>query len=212
MDHAASFPPFDQLDEARGRRLWGSAESLSYRTGKVLYYQGDRMTRCFLVLEGTVRTVMYRTDETSLDLGTQGPGDWLGLPEILIEGPALCDAVALDSCRVLGFDRSAFDRLRRHEALAAWLPAELARRYYALHARVELAHPGQRLARWLIAHQGPRGALLVTQDEAAAAVGTTRETVNRHLGRMQLEGLVRVERGRVTVLDAEGLKVWGGES
>lgn len=152
---------------------------------------------------------MYRSDETSLDLGTQGPGEWLGLVELVVDGPALCDAVALESCRVLGFNRQALDRMRNHEALASWLPAELARRAYALHARIELAHPGQRLARWLSEQEVDT--VQVTQDELAAAVGTTRETVNRHLGRMQLEGLVRLERGRVTVLDAEGLRVWGGE-
>lgn len=204
-------PPFDQMDQSVRRRLLAGAEDLSLRIGRVLYYQGDKALRTYLVLGGAVRTVMYRSDETTLDLGTQGPGDWVGLPELVVRGPALTDAVALEGCRVLAIDRQVFARLREVPAFEEWLLTELARRYYALHARVELAQPGQRLARWLAEHQGKGGALQITQDEIAAAVGTSRETVNRHLGRMQLEGLVRVERGRITVLDAAGLKVWGGE-
>lgn len=208
MDALRSHPPFDKLDD-QTLRVAGT-EVVSLRTGKALYYQGDRAVKAYLVLEGAVRSVMYRSDDTSLDLGTQESGDWLGLPELILAGPALTDAVSL-GCRVLAVDRHAFAQLRTSAVFEQWLTGELARRCYALHARVELAQPGQRLARWLAAQQGPRGVLLVTQDEVAAAVGTSRETVNRHLGRMQAEGLVRLERGRITVVNAEALGVWGGE-
>ena len=209
MDDIRRFSPFDLIDPAGLRRLLVGTEVLPFRTGKALFYQGDQGRRCCLVLAGSVRTVMYRSDETTLDLGLQGPGDWLGLPELILAGPYLTDAVALAPCRVLAFDRPAFFRLRTVPEVEEWLTAELARRYYSLHARVELAQPGQRLARWLADRVS--GPILCTQDELAAAVGTSRETVNRHLGRMQAEGLVKVERGRITVLDAQGLAVWGGE-
>lgn len=210
MDDVRCHPPFDQWDEPTFRRLTVGTEVVALRTGKALYYQGDKALQAHLILEGAVRSVMYRSDETTLDLGTQERGDWLGLPELILAGPALTDAVSL-GCRLLVVDRHAFARMRTSSVFEDWLTAELARRCYALHARVELAQPGQRLARWLVAQQGPRGVLLTTQDEVATAVGTSRETVNRHLGRMQAEGLVRVERGRITVVDAEGLEVWGDE-
>jgi len=204
-------PPFVRWEEAVRRRVLAGAERLSFRTGKALFYQGDRATRALLLLEGTVRTVMYRSDETSLDLGTQGPGDWLCLAEMVVSGPALTDAVALEACRCLSFDKAAFTRLRMAPGGEDWLSAELARRCYALHARIELAQPGQRLARWLADHGETPGPIVCTQEDLATTIGTSRETVNRHLGRMQAEGLVRVERGRITVLDSEGLAVWGGE-
>jgi CRP-like cAMP-binding protein len=155
---------------------------------------------------------MYRSDESTLDLGVHGPGDWLGLPELVLGGPCLADAVALEGCRALAFDKVVLGRWKAAPGGTDWLSAELARQCYALHARVEVAQPGQRLARWLVSRRDRRpGAIDCTQDELAVAIGTTRETVNRHLGRLQAEGLLRVERGRVTVLDVEALATWGGE-
>lgn len=205
---AKGFPPLDRLEDLALRRLLAGTQTLSFRAGKALFYQGDRANRTFLVLGGTVRTLMYRSDETNLDLGIQGPGDWLGLPEMVVEGPYLTDALPLEVCQVQVFDRSAFSRLRSYPEGEAWLTGELARRCYSLHARIELVQPGLRLARWLADHAS--GPIVATQEELALTVGTSRETINRHLGRMQAEGLVKVERGRLQVLDAEGLATWEG--
>lgn len=200
------------MDEGAVRRWAGVAEALTLRTGRALFYQGDPARRCFLVLSGAVRSVMYRSDETRLDLGTQGPGDWLGLAELVLDGPYLTDAVALDGCRVLAFDRGTFTRMRALVEVGGWLVAELARRTYALHSRIEVTQPGQRLARWL-ADRVAAGEETVrcTQEELAAAVGCTRETVNRHLARLQAEGLVKTGRGTVTVLNPGGLGVWSAD-
>jgi CRP-like cAMP-binding protein len=207
----STFAPFEGLSDLVRRRLLAGAEALTLRTGKALYYQGDRASSVYLLLQGRIRTVMYRSDETTLDLGSRGPGDWLGLAETVLSGPRLTDAVAIQPCRLLGWGRVAFGRLRDAPETREWLVAELARGQYALHARIEVVHPGQRLARWLAQRaEGSRLVVEMTQDELAAAVGTTRETVNRHLARLQAEGLVRVTRGALEILDPETLATWSG--
>ena len=209
---ALELSPFSRLPDDVARRLLAGTETLGYRTGKVLFYQGDRADHAWLLLSGTIRSVMYRSDETSLDLGLLGPGDWLGLPEMLLNGPYLGDAVVMESSRVLGFGQLAFGRLRQNASCAEWLLAELARQQYTLHARVELAQPGQRVARWLLGRCGDgRSPIHCTQDELGQAIGLSRETVNRHLGRLQLDGLVSLGRGCVTVLDPAALAAWAGE-
>ncbi len=209
---AKEFAPFQSLDVELRRRLLAASEPLALRTGKALYYQGDRSTAAYLVLSGRLRSVMYRTDETTLDLGTRGPGDWVGLPEMVLSGPCLTDVVALEPCQVLGFGTAAFGRLGEAPDTLHWLSAELARGHYTLHGRIELASPGQRLARWLAREGAAKPVLTLTQDELAAAIGTTRETVNRHLGRLQAEGLIRVSRGHIEILAPEALTAWGGNT
>jgi CRP-like cAMP-binding protein len=45
----------------------------------------------------------------------------------------------------------------------------------------------------------------LTQDDLASMAGTTRQTVNRVLGRARDEGLITLARGRIAVVDPVGL-------
>ena len=48
--------------------------------------------------------------------------------------------------------------------------------------------------------------LHLTQDDLASLSGTTRETVNRVLSNLRDQGLIRVERARVSVLKIQQLE------
>jgi CRP/FNR family transcriptional regulator, cyclic AMP receptor protein len=62
-----------------------------------------------------------------------------------------------------------------------------------------------RLARVLL-REARDGAATITQQELAERAGTVREIVGRTLRDMQQEGLVRLLRGQVAVLDLQGLR------
>jgi CRP/FNR family transcriptional regulator len=62
-----------------------------------------------------------------------------------------------------------------------------------------------RLARHLLEEAGG-GTAEMTHQELAERAGTVREMAGRALRRLAEEGLVRLERGRVIVLDAAGLE------
>jgi CRP/FNR family transcriptional regulator len=73
----------------------------------------------------------------------------------------------------------------------------------------ELAlHPVRtRLARFLLAQLGESSSTQRwTQQEIAAQVGTVREMVGRTLRAFAEEGLIRRQRGRLVVVDREGLE------
>jgi CRP-like cAMP-binding protein len=53
---------------------------------------------------------------------------------------------------------------------------------------------------------GVRIAVRVPQGELAAMVGSSRENVNRALGQFVKMGAVAMERGTITILDAEALR------
>jgi CRP-like cAMP-binding protein len=63
-----------------------------------------------------------------------------------------------------------------------------------------------RLARRISALKEDYGANLeVSQEELAAFVGATRESVNRQLQKWKTEGLIALGRNRIEVLDPGGL-------
>lgn len=62
----------------------------------------------------------------------------------------------------------------------------------------------ERLARELL-REAREGAAELTHQELAERTGTVREIAGRALRQLAQEGLVRLERGRVVVLDSNGL-------
>jgi len=97
--------------------------------------------------------------------------------------------------------------IRRHPDLALATLSSMAGQLRELVQLVEdLAFRSvrARLARQLLAEAG-EGAAELTHQELAERAGTVREMAGRALRRMAQEGLVRLERGRVIVLDQAGL-------
>ena len=207
-DRLRAGPPFDCMTAEELHRVARTVEAVSLRRGKALYYQGDRPGRCWLLLEGRVRGVMYRSDETTVELGLLAAGDWLGLAELLLEAPCLNDAVAVETSGLAAFTRAAFERLLSLPGMRQFFLRDVARRYYMMHSRVELVTALDRLVRLLVdrCDQAGGASVSATQEEIAEAIGSSRETVNRHLGRLEAQGLIRVGRGEVQIVDADALR------
>jgi len=62
-----------------------------------------------------------------------------------------------------------------------------------------------RIAQRLLDLAAGAGAVRITQQQLAAEVGSAREVISRMLGQMQRQGLVRVRRGAIDILDAARL-------
>ncbi len=212
MSPLRGLPPFDRTPPEVHRAAARLAVPLALRTGKALYYQGDRPDTVWLLLGGSLRCVMYRSDESSLDMGRSGRGDWAGLAEVLLNSPCLNDAIAEEACELSCFPRAGFLRLLDLPGVRQFFLIEMARRFYTLHSRIELSQPLDRLVHFLLERcTAQDGEASCTQEEIAAAVGVTRETVNRHLARLQDEGLVRVGRGSIRIMEKDKLRERGGD-
>jgi CRP-like cAMP-binding protein len=214
LEALAGLPPFDRLAAVERRAALREAAEVPLRTGRALCCQGDRAQRCWVLVAGRIRGVMYRSDETTVELGRSTPGDWLGLAELLLDSPYLSDLMAEEHCTLAAFSRVGLGRLLELAGMRSFLLREMARRYYTLHSRFELVQPLDRLVRFLIEHASAdaarAGDVACTQEQIAEAIGATRETVNRHLQRLKDDGLVQVGRGVVTVVDPVRLAARGG--
>jgi CRP-like cAMP-binding protein len=51
----------------------------------------------------------------------------------------------------------------------------------------------------------------LTHEQIAALVGTSRETATKVLGEFADQGLIKLGRGRVTLLDVDGIRDHAGE-
>lgn len=140
-------------------------------------------------------------------------GHWFNLvPALLPEGKNQANVRALTDCQLLVITKNEFNRLiEKIPAFGIAVTRYFARRLAHMTDLVEsisLYSVRQRLARFLVEQADQRGGGFVrwTQTDIANRLGTVRDVIGRALRRMSDEGMLRVEREKILLLDREKLE------
>lgn len=125
---------------------------------------------------------------------------------------ATVEIVGLEAGQVLIIRREDFEEAVARDPIlnrAAWQSATSCMGHLsALVAQLSFNTVAERVMMALLDGTAANGdQVRLTQAELAAAVGTTREVVARSLADLHAAGLVRLGRGRITVLDRASLQV-----
>ncbi len=205
-------------------RLAGLAHVRPLTKGALLFQQGDDGDALFGVIEGLIRIAVTGRQGKELVLGLMEPGDVFGEIALLDGLPRTASAVAAEDSLLLVIERSHFlalleqeGRLARHiiELLCERLRRNTERlsENAFLNLRGRLAKQLQALA---IAHgrdspEGVRIGVRLSQTDLAQMLGVTREAVNKQLKTWSRDGLIRMDRGHITVCDAARLAAAGAD-
>jgi CRP/FNR family cyclic AMP-dependent transcriptional regulator len=203
---------------AAGRdAVLASATPRAWARGELVTRDGDDATSLMVVTGGHLLVRLLTPAGEQVALSVLGPGDVLGEVGLTSRRrERTADAVALGPVTALVLGRAEFDRVRRGAPEVDDFVMELmARRIDRLSHRVAEAHHvgvPQRVARRLhevgrlyATGSGPVQVPLTQQDVAGLA-GATRPTVNAALRALEREGVVRLGRGRIELLDLPGLR------
>jgi CRP-like cAMP-binding protein len=181
------------------------------RAGKTLFREGD-LPHELLILERGELELVHATRSERLVVQIVHPGSSVDHLAILLQVPypysavALTDAtilhLRLDTIRVLEelFPEIAFRWLR----LLAHALDRAHQRVFELAGRSALQQVSQLLLDESRARREPT--LELTQQELAAALALSRQTVSRTFRSLSLEGAIKPERRRVRVLDSQKLR------
>jgi CRP/FNR family transcriptional regulator, cyclic AMP receptor protein len=204
-----ALPLFVSLDDPTLLDLGRRMRRCTFRAGQHISLEGEVPAGVFFVLSGRVRLSRTAPDGREQVLATVGPSENFDLVPVLDGQPCPSTARAMNQVECLLLPRDELQALiYRHPDLALAAMQAMARQLRELVDLVEdLAFRSvrARLARQLLSVAGG-GSAAITQQELAERAGTIREMAGRALRRMADEGLVRLERGRVVVLDAAGLR------
>jgi CRP/FNR family cyclic AMP-dependent transcriptional regulator len=184
--------------------------SVSFRAGKTLYCQGDRAESAFLILEGSIVPVKYGGDAESFELPPRKPASWAGLAETLSDAVYGFDASAPGGCEALRYSRFNLEQILSDVGMARYLLGELAKENCRLMRALENDRPLSRIVEYLLLRRRTTAGLAssvisITQTQIAQAIGTTRETVNKHMKAMERSGLLKTGRGAIEILDWDAL-------
>jgi CRP/FNR family transcriptional regulator len=207
-DDLRSIPLLASLDMPTLADTARRVRHCSYRPGQHILIEGERAPGLFFVLRGRVRLSRTAADGREQVLATIGPGEPFDLVPLFDGGlnPSSARAMSPVACLLLARE-DLLALIGRHPDLALSMLGSMAGQLRELVGLVEdlaFRTVRARLARQLLA-EAPGGAADLTQQELAERAGTVREIAGRALRRLAQEGLVRLERGRVIVLNPAGL-------
>jgi CRP/FNR family transcriptional regulator len=187
-----------------------------FERDEVIYIEGDVADNIFVLEKGWVRATRMTLEGREQAMAFMRPGEIFGDIAVFIEDAYPASVTALEPVDVWVIPAQNFlDILKRHPDLALSVIRRLGKRvmdFIGLVEDLSLRSVEARLAHTLLRHaEAHDGQLIVprrswtTFDEMAVRLGTVRDVLSRALKTLETEGLLRVERRVIVLLDVDGL-------
>jgi CRP/FNR family transcriptional regulator, cyclic AMP receptor protein len=216
----ARVPLFAGLSREELERIAAVAVPRAFPKGARVFHEGDTSDACYVIRSGEVRVTREHSDGRAIALATLGPGEIVGELAMLDGEVRSASVEALSEIELLAI--SAADMrglLERNPAITAKLVVALTRRVRATNERVarqsfqtvpsRVAGVLSQLVAEESSEDGGHGVTIrMNQADLAQLAGTSRESVSRFLAVLERAGVVRVGRGRVTVLEPSRLRAY----
>lgn len=203
--------PLAPLDPSARDAVRSAARRVRLPPGAAAFRPGQPCAHWLIVCAGQVRVSRVSEGGREIVLYRVHPGESCVLTTAgLLEGASYdAEAIAETEVEALLLPAAEFLRLIAEQpSFRRFAFAAYAARIAAL---MELAEElafdevGTRLARRLLALRAPDGSVPATHEALAAELGTAREVVSRRLKAFERAGHVTLARGRIVVVDADGL-------
>jgi CRP-like cAMP-binding protein len=200
------------LPDAEWERWLPHLEAVEMPLGKVLYEPGGRLTHVYFPTTSIVSLLYVMEDGASAEIAVVGHDGLVGI-SLFMGGESTTNRAVVQSAG-LGFRLKAnllmleFNRagpvlhllLRYTQAMITQMAqTAVCNRHHSL---------DQQLCRWLLLSLDrlPSNELIMTQELIANMLGVRREGVTEAAGNLDKAGLIRYQRGHITVLDRNGLE------
>jgi CRP/FNR family cyclic AMP-dependent transcriptional regulator len=211
-------PLFADLEQAELERFARVAVPRSFPQGTRVFHEGDRSDACYIVRAGSFRVTREHSDGRAITLANLTRGDIFGELAMLDGEVRSASVEALSDGELLALPGSDVrGLLARHPEITVKLVAALVRRLRQANERISrqsfqtvpsrvagvLSQLVAEEAPW---HESEGVTIRMNQADLAQLAGTSRESVSRFLAELERAGVVRVGRGRVTIIEPPKLR------
>jgi len=212
---------FCDLDTASLQAFENIKYATAYPKGAVLFVEGQSPRGIFVLCKGRVKLSICATDGKTLILKIAEPGEVLGLSASVSGKAYELTAETIDPCQVNFIKREDFLRFLKDHSDACFKVAEqLSDKYNnACHEvrSLGLSHSAvEKLAKLLLdwssrngeaSKQEPRLKMVLTHEEIAQMIGTSRETVTRLFADLKKRQIVQSKGSTLHISNKAALKV-----
>jgi CRP/FNR family transcriptional regulator len=207
----AALSAFNGLSPATLERLAALVRRRRFGPGAVILHEGEPCTAMYIVRGGLVRVLKTSPDGREQVLALLGPGDAFNEVPLFDGGPNPASAQALEASDLYELPREDLTALMTQDSsVALGLTRTLAARLRKLTGVIEdlsFRHVTGRIAHLLLEQaDGRLPATHISQQAMAAMVGTAREVAGRALHSLEAARAIRLEQGRIVILDRAKLE------
>lgn len=210
---------FDSLETAHQNAILASSTLRSYRDRQTINREETQAIGLCAVIEGQISLVRHVLEDRQLLVHVAGPGFWFGELSTLSENLPAVTSVSRGDSQVLVLPVAEFDQICDQDPSFFRACAQLALQRYAMVTRLlaqsqwlpKEAYLRIRLADlvdlWRLDKdvKGPVD-VAISQSDLAAMIGTSRQTVNALLQRLENAGLIQVRFRKIRILDPHALR------
>ena len=200
------------LPESESKRLHPHLELIQLSLGRALYESGDQLNHVYFPTTAIVSLLYELENGSSAEIAVVGNEGIVGIA-LFMGGDTMPNRAVVQSA---GYAYRLPGQLLKQEFNRAGVVQHLLLRY-TLAMLTQMAQTAvcnrhhsvdQQLCRWLLLSLDrlPSNELSMTQELIANMLGVRREGVTEAAGKLQRAGLIRYNRGHITVLDRPGLE------
>jgi CRP/FNR family cyclic AMP-dependent transcriptional regulator len=213
-----NIPLFASLSDAELQLLADSLQRRSFARDTILFHKDSVDQTLYIIESGRVRIFILNPDGEEITVNVYGAGDFFGELALLDGQPRSAGAMVLEDAVLLALHRDDFlHHLQAHPDMIMTILKVLSARIRYTTAQAErlafLDVSGRVAAKLLeladrygVQGDGLEIGLELTQTQLASWVGANRKSVNRALANFRDQGLIHVERQKITILDPRALR------
>ena len=181
----------------------------TFAKGEIIYRQGDLASTFCYLKKGRVSVFMTSIDGMEKTLNTASKGELLGEGAFFDKKPRVSSARAVTNCEVVMIDEQTLTRLfAKNPKLAFELLEILSNRIRLLSSQLDsmtFLQADARIARLLLQSERD-GRVSLTHEEIASAVGVSRVTVSKTLGKFSANGDISTAYRKIIIKNRERLE------
>ena len=210
---------FKSLNDEEALDLVSVAKKRTFRSGEVIFHRDDPGQTLYIIKEGKVKICLISPDGQEISLVVFGKGECFGEFSLLDGLPRSADAVALEKVECYILQRADFHNvIMKKPRIAIQVMEVLCERLRKTDQQVEdlivldvYGRVAKKLLELAQTHgvQTENGVLIdvrLTQQDLAAMVGASRESVNKVLGYFTDKEFITTDKHKITIHSVTDLK------
>ena len=191
---------------------------VAFRKGEVVFRQGRMHSGIYIIMRGGVRTYFCSKGGREITLAYWGAGDFVGTPELFGRGTHLWSGVATENTDTYYLTGEQLRDLATQIPNFALVLIEVliakgkcfSLLVHALGTKSATARLAHTLLQISTSDDQTRNAThricRLTHDQLASTIGVSRQWVSASLKEFEAEGLIKLEKKKIAIIDDDGLR------
>ncbi|WP_095229199.1 Crp/Fnr family transcriptional regulator [Helicobacter sp. 13S00401-1] len=198
---------FRSLDDSLLNELLLISNIVQYKKDNVLFYEGERPSRLYILLDGKIK--LFKVDNNSNEIVLHRLQGISLIAEVVYFAHGIFPATAIfeGDSTVLSIDYEGFEKFLDNKQVLKSFVISLTEKIRILEGIISnkmILKAKQKIARYIILNEARLN--MLNQKQIAKELFITPETLNRNLKILKEEGAINMVKSKIEILDLEFLK------